>query len=71
MPNMFERVLNFLEQRPGTVVCDDCVAKGVKTRHPLSRMLDVFSHDYFRRSVARCEHCGLTKMGIVRYPLRQ
>jgi hypothetical protein len=70
MPNMAERVAKYLNERPGAVFCDECVAKGVKTGHSLSRMLDVFSADYFRRSVARCDSCGRTKPGIVRYPLR-
>jgi len=70
MPNMAERVLKYLEDRPGTVLCDECVARGVRTRHSLSRMLDVFNSHFFRRSVAPCDGCGQKKLTTVRYPLR-
>jgi hypothetical protein len=63
--NTIERVLHFLRKRPDRPYCDECLAIELRVRHPLSRMLDVLSADYFRRGTVTCDRCGMKKHGIV------
>jgi hypothetical protein len=63
--NLSERVVWFLRKHADQSYCDECLAAEVGTKHSLSRMLDVFSGDYFQRGTVNCDRCGQEKHGIV------
>ncbi len=65
--NTSERVIHYLSNNIYLVICDDCLARGLRVRSSLSRMLDVLNTEYFHRAVAPCQVCMETKMSIEQY----
>jgi hypothetical protein len=61
--NTSERVVVYLRKHVGEAICDDCFQRELRTRLPLTPVLDL-NPDYVARKVDRCGTCGETKLTV-------
>ena len=57
--NLTERVIDFLRKRPGRAYCEPCIARDVRTKLPIDRILAVLVEvDPSRQRRGVCASCS-------------